>query len=257
MTGLSPGTTYYVRAYATNSEGISYGDEESFTTKDTIPTVSDIDGNIYGVVTIGFQTWMAENLRTTRYADESEIPLVEGTSSWDNLLTTDKAYCWYDNSVDNRDMYGGLYTWAAAMNGAASSDANPSGVQGVCPDGWHLPSDDEWIQLEQYLGMEAAELYSSNWRGTDQGGQLKEDGFAHWNSPNTEATNSSRFTALPGGSRTSSGIFDGLGKWVFYWSTTVNTGSYAWIRFLNYDYGGVFRDDLDTRIGFSVRCAED
>ena len=134
FTQLEPGTTYYVRAYVTNIEGAAYGEEISFTTNSSSgPTVTDIDGNDYETVRIGDQVWMAENLKTTRYADGMAIPLVEDNTSWALLGVNDKAYSWYDNSTTNRDTYGGSYTWAAAMNGAADSDADPSGVQGVCP----------------------------------------------------------------------------------------------------------------------------
>ncbi len=223
LTALASGETYYFVAYATNIEGTSYGEVLSFTTDrpditGQTGTLSDYDGNTYNWIGIGKQAWMAENLKTTRYADGSAIPHVEGTTEWDNLTVTDKAYCWYNNSTANRDTYGGLYTWAAAMNGAASSDANPSGVQGVCPDGWHLPSDAEWKELEMFLGMSQAEADDTGWRGTDEGGKLKEAGTTHWNSPNTGATNESGFTALPGGCR-------GL-RWLvrLRWATTPTSG---------------------------------
>jgi uncharacterized protein (TIGR02145 family) len=189
-------------------------------------------GNVYNTVTIGAQTWMAENLKTTHYADGSAIPLVEGTSDWTALTETSKAYCWYINSTVNRDTYGGLYTWAAAMNGTASSGANPSGVQGVCPDGWHLPSDAEWKQLEMYLGMSQEEADNEDWRGTDEGGKLKETGTTHWNAPNTGATNSSGFTALPGGVRDVEGTFYDVGGTAYFWPATSDDVSWAWYRYL-------------------------
>jgi uncharacterized protein (TIGR02145 family) len=119
------------------------------------------DGQVYKWVKIGNQVWMAENLN------------YETPNSW-----------WYDNNSANGDIYGRLYTWAAAMNGESSSNSVPSGVQGVCPDGWHLPSDAEWTVLTDYLGGESV-----------AGGKMKEAGTVHWNSPNTGATNSSGFTA--------------------------------------------------------------
>ena len=140
LTGLSVCTTYYVRSYATNANGTSYGNEISFISNNTI---TDYDGNIYKIVTIGNQTWMAENLKTTHYTNGTEIQVVEDPTSWYALGNTDKAMCYYNNSTANADTYGALYTWAAAMNGAESSSNNPSSIQGVCPTGWHLPSDGE------------------------------------------------------------------------------------------------------------------
>ncbi|RKY90404.1 MAG: hypothetical protein DRQ01_09240 [Ignavibacteriae bacterium] len=114
------------------------------------------DGNVYNTVRIGDQVWMAENIKATRYEDGTPIPLVESKSEWLTLGNSDKAYCWYNNDALNRENYGGLYNWAAAMNGSASSIKNPSGVQGVCANGWHIPSDEEWKQLEMFIGMNQA-----------------------------------------------------------------------------------------------------
>ncbi len=134
ITSLSDNTPYYFVAYATNSTGTAYGNEVSFTTSIASPvTVTDIDGNEYQTIQIGEQLWMAENLKTTRYSDGSTIPHVESISEWDLLTVSQEAYCWYENSISFRDKYGGMYTWAAAMKGGASSNVNPSGVQGVCP----------------------------------------------------------------------------------------------------------------------------
>nr|MDA3821321.1 FISUMP domain-containing protein [Bacteroidales bacterium] len=144
LTGLSASTNYYVRAYATNSVETAYGNEVSFTTS-AFPgetgTVTDYDNNTYNTVKIGNQWWMAENLKTTHYANGTEIQLIENTSTWAALGFEVKAMCYYDNSSTNANTYGALYNWAAAMNGANSSYSNPSLVQGVCPAGWHLPSD--------------------------------------------------------------------------------------------------------------------
>ncbi len=119
-------------------------------------TVADYDGNTYKTIKIGKQWWMAENLKVTHYDDGTAISLVTSDTAWASLgnNSTDKAYCYHSNNENGeKDTYGALYTWAAAMNGAGSSSANPSGTQGVCPTGWHLPSDKEWKQLEMYLGM--------------------------------------------------------------------------------------------------------
>jgi uncharacterized protein (TIGR02145 family) len=111
-------------------------------------TVTDYDGNVYNTITIGNQTWMAENLRVTKYPNGTPIPLATDNIAWANLEDngTDDAYCYYNNNASGEaNTYGALYTWAAAMgDNAVSSSSNPSGVQGVCPNGWHLPSDDEW-----------------------------------------------------------------------------------------------------------------
>ncbi|MCK5137396.1 MAG: hypothetical protein KAR19_16550 [Bacteroidales bacterium] len=257
ITGLSCGTTYYVRAYAANSVGTSYGSQVSFNTDDCT-TVKDYDDNIYQIVTIGDQIWMQENLKVTHYSDGTEIQLVESVSEWDALIQTDKAYCWYDNNSSNGNTYGALYTWGAAMNGASSSTANPSDVQGVCPKGWHLPSDDEWKQLEMYLGMsqEEADKYSA-YRGTDEGGKLKETGTTHWSSPNTGATNESGFTALPAGRRTNTGIFVNLTTHTEFWTTSQNNSNDAWYHSLNYNYEQVYRGDHYKNTGLSVRCVKD
>jgi uncharacterized protein (TIGR02145 family) len=158
------------------------------------------DGQVYKWVKIGNQVWMAENLN------------YETPNSW-----------WYDNNSANGDIYGRLYTWAAAMNGESSSNSVPSGVQGVCPDGWHLPSDAEWTVLTDYLGGESV-----------AGGKMKEAGTVHWNSPNTGATNSSGFTALPGGLSYTSGDFNYLGSIGHWWSATESSSTNAWGRTLRY-----------------------
>ncbi len=163
------------------------------------------DGQIYNIVDIGTQTWFAENLN------------YETSNSW-----------WYDNNSANGDVYGRLYTWDAALT--------------VCPDGWHLPTDDEWIVITTYLGEAVA------------GGKMKETGTAHWNSPNIGATNSSGFTALPWGYRGSSGLFSGLGASGHWWSSSERSGTGAWSRYLYYDHGQVFRGNYYKAYGFSVRC---
>jgi uncharacterized protein (TIGR02145 family) len=217
LSGLNPNTTYYVTAYATNQEGTIYGSQVTFNTggSSTTPTVSDIDGNVYNTVKIGTQVWMVENLKTTRYADGTSIPLVNTVSTWNALTETAKAYCWYDDDISNKDVYGALYTWPAAMKGAAGSNSKPSGAQGACPAGWHLPSDAEWKELETYLGG-----------GSIAGGKMKEIGTTHWYDPhwldpNIGATNESGFNGLPGGSRIWYGGFAQIGIKGFWWSTTV------------------------------------
>ena len=221
-----------------------------------IGPVTDVNGNVYQTVKIGTQWWMAENLKTTHYADGTAIPLVESSSAWNELSVSDKAYCWNYNSNKNMDIYGGLYTWAAAMNGAASSHSFPSGVQGVCPDGWHLPSDYEWQKLEMFLGMSLAEAEKKGWRGTDEGGKLKEVGTVHWTSPNKGATNASGFTARPGGYRGSHGSFNDVGYSGSWWSSTDNSMS-AWYRAVDNYSSDVYRIGYNKNFAFSVRCVRD
>ena len=141
--GLTQGKTYFVRAYATNSSGTEYGDELSFTTHvagvkfntDLVyGSIADIDGNNYKTIPIGPLVWMAENLKTTKYNDGSDIPLVEKDSQWTNILTP--GYCWFkNNDTVYKDIYGAYYNWFAVSTGK------------LCPVGWHVPSDTEWQTL--------------------------------------------------------------------------------------------------------------
>jgi uncharacterized protein (TIGR02145 family) len=237
LTGLDGNTTYYVRAYATNKAGTAYGNQLSFITTQsgniisfnpdlTYSTVTDIEGNGYKTIEIGDQTWMAENLKTTKYDDGSSIPLVTDNTSWLNL--TIPSYCWYDNDISKKDIYGALYNWYTVNRG------------NLCPAGWHVPTDEEWTVLTTYLGGESV-----------AGGKLKETGTAHWN-PNTDATNESGFTALPGGMRGNGGVFFDLGYYGgYWWSATEN-----WCRLIycrSTDISSL--TDINTT-GFSVRCVK-
>lgn len=213
------------------------------------------DNTEYSWVQIGSQTWMAENLKY--------LPSVVGPGTGSNS----EAYCYvygYDGTsisaakaTENYATYGVLYNWTAAMNGAESSDANPSGVQGICPDGWHLPSDAEWKQLEMYLGMSETDVNSTGWRGTVEGGKLKEAGTTHWADPNAGANNESGFTALPGGDRDTNGDFYDFRYGGLWWSSTEYYTGYAWTRYLGYSDGDVGRDFDYKSMGFSVRCLRD
>ncbi|MBN1388087.1 MAG: fibrobacter succinogenes major paralogous domain-containing protein [Bacteroidales bacterium] len=206
--------------------------------------IADIDGNKYSIITIGSQVWLGENLKVTRYNDGTAIPLVTDDNTWGTLSTP--AYCWYDNDeASHKNIYGALYNWYAVETGK------------LCPDGWHVPTDSEWKQLEMYLGMSQIDADNTGFRGTGEGGKLKEAGTAHWGDPNEGATNESSFTAMPGGFRKETGVFDRNGYLGVWWSATESDASTAWYRRLNYCSCDVDRSNLDKRNGRSVRCIRD
>ena len=204
------------------------------------------DGNEYNWVQIGNQVWMAENLAylpsVNMVADGSE----DAAGSYYYVYGYDGTNVADAKATDNYATYGVLYNWTAAMDGEASSTTNPSGIQGVCPAGWHLPSDAEWTELTDYLGGESV-----------AGGKLKETGTTHWASPNTDATNETGFTALPGGYRFSNGTFDHIGNYGLWWSATESSASNAWLRYMNYYSSLVSRDYGYEELGLSVRCVRD
>jgi uncharacterized protein (TIGR02145 family) len=190
---------------------LTYSCKKDDTNNDPEPggTVTDIDGNVYHTVTIGTQTWMVENLKTTHYRDGEAIPYVTDSAIWNGLSTP--AYCFYNNdAVANKATYGALYNWYTA--------SSPK----LCPVGWHVPTDAEWTTLMTYLGGQIV-----------AGGKLKEQGTAHWNSPNTGADNSTGFTAVPGGCRTMGLIqFYEIGTFGYWWSSTETSAKFAWYRYI-------------------------
>jgi uncharacterized protein (TIGR02145 family) len=235
LTGLSPNTNYYVKAFATNKNGTGYGTEKKFNTGNdtTFPKVADIDGNVYHIVTIGSQVWMAENLRTTRYNDGTLIPKITANQTW--YMSNSGAYCWYNNDSSAYEIpYGKLYNWYAVNSGK------------LCPTGWHVPSDSEWKTLGDYLGGDLV-----------AGGKLKEAGKMHWSAPNTGASNESGFTALPGGFRMENG-FGFKGEMTYWWSSTEYTSTTAWTRCVYYMSGSLSKDKTGPLKsgGISVRCVK-
>jgi uncharacterized protein (TIGR02145 family) len=225
-------------------------------------TVKDYDGNTYRTVKIGNQWWMAENLNATHFYNGAEIPLIENKAGWDNLGYSDKAICYYNDSISYACVYGALYNWAAAMNGAVSSESVPSNVRGVCPAGWHVPSDEEWIALEMELGMSHDEAWLMAWRGTHEGTKMK--AIEGWDSCGN-GINSSGFSALPAGIRNNDGSFTDEGRSTHYWSTTeyINNPAFAFNRQLDYNQPGVgwfhasHHYGYPKDYGFSVRCVKD
>lgn len=224
----------------------------------TYGTMSDIEGNTYATIDIGGQVWMAENLKVTQYPDGTPITELQDETEWDALTADAQVYCWYANQSDNEDTASVLYTWSAAMNGMSSSDTIPSGIQGVCPDGWHLPSDAEWKVLEIFLGMSLSDADRSEWRGSDEGVQLKETGYSKWQEAPAGGSNLSGFTAVPGGFRSATGTFYNYHQYAAYWSATEQIlTDKAYYRALKFDNEQVYRQYNTMSMGFSVRCVQD
>ncbi len=211
--------------------------------KATIPQsdpVSDIDGNSYKTIVIGTQTWMAENLRSTRYSDSMEISLVSDGNEWTKLTTP--AYCWYDNDPNNGKSYGALYNWYTA---------DSSNIHKLAPKGWHIATDSDWNALETYLG---------GW--SVAGGKMKEAATVHWRTPNTGATNETGFAALPGGQRSELhdlandihilGAYLDMGYVGWWWSSTSAT-----CRKMQSDDASMYHGGYSAFIGAGVRCVKD
>jgi uncharacterized protein (TIGR02145 family) len=255
LRALTPNTTYYVRAYATNSTGTAYGSERIFTTRPagtgavfnaglTYGTVTDIEGNIYKTIEIGSQTWMAENLRTTRYTDNTEIELITDDTKWSS--TPSPGYCWYENNKNIfESIYGAYYNWLTVYTAR------------LCPAGWHVPSDSEWKTLEMSLGMTQEQADAENQRGTTEGAQLKEAGITNWLPGGGVGTNQSGFTGLPGGFRSVyTGLFSDEGLAANWWSSTgyYPVGNIAYCRVLNSSSPGIQRYPQNINFGMNVRC---
>jgi uncharacterized protein (TIGR02145 family) len=242
MTGLAKGTTYHVRAYATNSVGTAYGNDISFTT-----LMTDASGNTYNSVIIGTQTWMVENLRTTLYNNFVPIHYISNTTEWADTKTD--AYCYYNNDADlYKNKYGVLYNWNAVNKGR------------LCPVGWHVPTSEQWTILTDYLKNIG---YGFGGSGDDTGKSMAAS--SDWNISITtgnigndqESNNSTGFTALPGGSRGYDGLFDNIGKYGYWWSSTQFDLSSAWQIYLYYDSSVAGRSISEKNNGFSVRCIKD
>jgi uncharacterized protein (TIGR02145 family) len=206
---------------------------------------TDVDGNNYSTVTIDSQVWMAEDLKVNTYPNGIPIPNITDNTEWGNLAdnNTSDGYCFYDNNSDTD--YGALYTYAAAIGNDWTND-NAEG-QGICPDGWHLPTNAEWSVLINYLGG-----------ANNAGGKLKETGTLHWQSPNIGATNEIGFTALPGGGRDDSdGSFYSITLFNAWWSATPDFDSYAWFYDVRTDETELYSSSSNKSYGLSVRCVKD
>ncbi|OFX28242.1 MAG: hypothetical protein A2X08_14405 [Bacteroidetes bacterium GWA2_32_17] len=196
-------------------------------------TITDIDGNVYHYVTIGTQVWLVEDLKVTHYRNGDSIPNITDETQWTNL--TSGAYCNYDNNVLNSTTYGKLYNWYVINDS-----------RNICPTGWHVPTDAEWTTLVTFLGGEGI-----------TGGKLKETGTIHWLSPNTGATNETGFTALPAGTRNSSGSYSNTFNHGYWWTSSEQDASNAWDRNVNYNHVDIYRNYDPKTTGFSIRCIKD
>lgn len=208
-------------------------------------TVTDIEGHVYQTVKIGNQWWMAEDLKVTKYRNGYSIQTTNDTTEWEN--DTAGMYC--DKKNNNQVVIGKYYNWNAINN------ANK-----LAPEGWHIPTDDEWKELEQSMGMSPAESANQGWRGTNEGDKLKIKGPEGWTqSGNVWGTNESGFTALATGCR----LFNfkpgdpGYAATGFWWSSTAHAENNAWYRYLDYKKSNVFRSHCLRGYGYSVRCVKD
>ena len=265
IVGLSPNTTYYVRAYATNSVGTAYGEERYFATASSatsgpfycgIDSVTDYDGNVYHTVEIGQQCWMKENLRTTHYTDGIAIPI-------DTIHSSTVAYRYtpYGDSLLVLT-YGYLYNWTAVMHGEPTSSSNPSEVQGICPTGWHVPSDAEWMELTDYMGTQPA--YTSNCNDyylakalSDTEGWYITQNLSNRFTPGFDPTtnNTSGFSAQPAGAFNYS--YESSGYFAYFWSATECNESNALFRLIQFDSEHMETFCHNKEYGKSVRCLLD
>ena len=257
LIGLSDGTTWTYISNAAPTGGFLRGRKYDVSINNAwTAQLKDRDNNNFGIVTIGMQTWMAENLKTTKYNDGTSIPNVTDNSAWAALSTG--AYCDYNITPSNSDTYGRLYNWYAVDNNAATKAAS-NGGKNICPTGWHVPSDTEWTTLTDYLTVNG---YGYGGSGSDIAKSMATT--SGWTSNGTvgnvgndqSSNNASGFSALPGGFRYSA--FEGIGGYVYWRSSTQSNTSYAWYRHVDNNYSDVYSSEFFAKwVGMSVRCLRD
>jgi uncharacterized protein (TIGR02145 family) len=207
----------------------------------TYGSMTDQEGNVYKTIVIGTQEWMAENLNTSIYRNGDAIPTGLSNAEWENTINTQQgAWAYYNNDASYACPYGKLYNWYACVD-----------ARQLCPVGWHVPSDDEWTVLTDFLGGEGV-----------AGGKMKTTGTIDaatglWLYPNTGATNNSGFSGAPGGLRYGSGVYDSFGYNGYWWSSSEAGTFNAWFGFLNYGSDDVVPGNFLKHYGFSVRCLRD
>jgi uncharacterized protein (TIGR02145 family) len=262
VTGLTAGTTYYLRAYATNGAGTTYGNPVEFETATHAGNVSDVSGNRYKIITIGNQLWMAENLRTKRYADGTLIAGELASDSWKN--TTQGAYSIYPHSISSLDdeeevlaAYGALYNWYAVQD-----------ERGLCPAGWKVPSDDDWAELTEYLSAQfglnnepgdanglANSLKSCHQVSSPLGDNCSTNEHPRWNSNNVHhGTDNFGFAALPGSNRDANGSYGLIGSSGLWWTSTGDGEQGPVYHSITVNAGNLQRASGSRNMGLSVRC---
>ena len=195
-------------------------------------SAKDVDGNIYESVVIGTQTWLTENLKSTRYDDATEIKEIKDNGEW--AKATAPGFCWYNNDAANKDEYGALYNWHVIKNG------------NICPKGWHVPTDAEWTTLETFVGGSAQAAL-----------MLKEKGTQHWKSTSDAVGDTYNFSAIAAGFRNSDGNFTYQLSDCCFWTATPSTPTYAHNRSFSYYDKGINSRDIQRTNGYSIRCVKD
>lgn len=243
LTGLNHSTLYYLRAFATNKKGTAYGNTISFTTRTPIffsgSAIIDIEGNSYNTIILGTQHWMSENLKTSKYRNGDIIP--NGLSYIDWANTTEGACAIYNNDTVNNSVYGKLYNWYATYDS-----------RGICPTGWHVPTDDDWTTLSNYI-LSYTNLFSII------GGTMKTTGTFQWAAPNTGANNMSGFSALPAGWMEIYNNYNFTAQTYVaaFWSCSENGNADGWYRMLNNNSTELSRYASDKHYGMSLRCIKE
>jgi uncharacterized protein (TIGR02145 family) len=251
ITGLTGNLTYYVRAYAINSAGTTYGNEISFRTF----AAMDGDGNGYYSVNIGGKEWLTENLKTTKYNDGTNIPPVSISADWAALTTP--GFCWYNNDVVNKDKYGALYNWYAF-------DPSITATKNISPVGWHVATLQDWTDLRVYLNDNAY-----NYDGSTTGNNIAKSicALTDWTASTTAGAvgnsdypamrNKTGFTGLPGGLRQPSGTFQDINNSALWWTSYDVDAAQGWGPYIGYSATSIFDWYKDKKLGLSVRCVKD